>query len=421
MNSSSELIYNPDQLKGIEALKQFKKDKTKREFTLSGIAGTGKTTIIQEIFKNKHGNINGDVLGVTIAHKARINISNSISNSTTAASALSLQINYDELGKISFIPKEKDKFPPIAEYKHIVFDEASMIDDKLRAEILKKADSKAKIYYLGDYHQLPPINDDDRDIDSPVFQIPGYELTTKVRQDEGDYISELADRTVKYIDSNHSINWLSTLVTKYNQDLKKGYAVMDYGQALWSFVKRFKEGCNCRMTAYRNKRIDDLNKAVRSAMGYHDLYVPGELLIANSQYEIDRCPVWFNGEDLWVKGIEIIKYQGLTCFALDVDKEYPAMIVHPNDFKNYLKKCYKLRDEAIKDNRLWKVYYDYKNKFADVSYGYAVNNYKIQGTTLHSCYVDIHDPLSISCLSNKRKLQALYVGFTRPTHNLAIF
>jgi exodeoxyribonuclease-5 len=418
-----KLIPTKDQEKALDALRKFLKGDNK-EFILSGKAGTGKTTIIKELFVNKNNMIPSNVLGVTIAHKARINLSNSIPNSTTAAAALAMKIQYDEHGKIFFVASnKKNDFAPISCHKYIVFDEASMISIKLRNIILEKINKNAKVIWIGDFRQLPPI-EENKDGDSPVFDIKDrYELTEKVRQTEGDHIATLADFIAERIDTDCDLKWISYLTSKFNVEDKKGYAITTQIGAMNSFIKNFKEKKNVRLTAYRNKRINELNNIVRSELfpDNKELYVKGELLIANNQYTVDDDIIFYNGEDLWVRNVDKIKFLDLQCFSLDIGKDEPAIVVAPESYEAHNKELNRLKAIALKNNKLWNMYYRYYDKFANVSYGYAVNNYKIQGTTVYGIYMDIQDPLSIKVLTDKEKLQAIYVSTTRATHNVAIF
>lgn len=411
---------NKDQEQALKELNKFKTS-NKEEFTLSGVGGTGKTTIIRELFRTKNDDIKHSVLGMTISHKARINLSKSIPNSTTIASGMALKMEYDEFGDPYFIfDPRKMHLAPVKKAKAIVIDEASMIDEELRNYILNNKSLKTKIYYLGDHHQLKPIKSKNGCI-SPVFDIPGYELTQKVRQDPDDYIAELCDEIAYKIDTDCSLSFLKNIKTKFNKETKKGYSVSSYEKSLKSFISNFNDGKNVRFTAYRKKVISEINMDIRKKLfNTNDMFVVGELLIADSAYERNGETIFFNGEDLIVKNIEEVKSNGLLCYSLDIGKEYPALVVKPESYRKYYEKINELKAWAIKEKN-WKFFYDFKDNFSFVSYGYAVNNYKIQGTTLDGCYVNAGDPLSLGVLCNKEKLQAIYVGCSRPKNFLAIY
>ena len=69
-----------------------------------------------------------------------------------------MTVEFDRWGEMIFVPKtgiyQQNK---IAKYRYIVFDEASMVSDDMRAILLRCVNEKAKIIYMGDHCQLPPI------------------------------------------------------------------------------------------------------------------------------------------------------------------------------------------------------------------------------------------------------------------------
>ena len=195
------------QKEAVEFIKEFQK--SDNVTILSGIAGTGKTTIIREVFmrkkaKSKEFYIPKSVIGITVTHQARLNLMKSIPNSTTYASAVNLVMEFDAHGEMYFVPKYgKSYFSELLAYDHIVVDECSQFSQEMIDLLLSSVNNKAKIYFLGDYHQLPPIQDKkqtDPYIDSPTFNYLNYKLTQKVRQKDGEYIADLCDTICKQID-----------------------------------------------------------------------------------------------------------------------------------------------------------------------------------------------------------------------------
>lgn len=69
----------------------------------------------------------------------------------------------------------------------------------------------------------------------------------------------------------------------------------------------------------------------------------------------------------------------------------------------------------------WSYYYqNFKDKFADISYGYAITTHKSQGSTYPNCYVHMGNILG----GNKKRdeaLRCLYTSATRPSNSLTLF
>ena len=84
-------------------------------------------------------------------------LSEHLPNSITYASAVNMTVEFDRWGEMIFVPKtgiyRKNK---IAKYRYIVFDEASMVSDDMRAILLRCVSDKAKIIYMviiASYHR----------------------------------------------------------------------------------------------------------------------------------------------------------------------------------------------------------------------------------------------------------------------------
>jgi len=171
---------NDDQAEALKLMKKFINDKTAKEFCLRGAGGTGKTTIVKELFLKAAKNdkekfyVKNSVCGVCVSHKAKLVLQEHIPNSMTYASAVNLSIAFDEWGEMIFIPKDRTFKPAkLSAYNTVIFDEASMIGEEIRAIIHQSCKPNAKIIYLGDSCQLPPIKPRnghyDADADSPSF------------------------------------------------------------------------------------------------------------------------------------------------------------------------------------------------------------------------------------------------------------
>ena len=145
---------NVQQEEAIVKLKEFLKNDEK-EFTIMGAGGTGKTFLIQELFKRKKQNSNefyvpSTVIGVCVTHMARLNLMKSIPNTTTYASATNLVMAFDPMGNMYFMQKYTNHaFSELKMYKFIVVDECSMFDHEMKANLIKCCSPTAKIIWMG--------------------------------------------------------------------------------------------------------------------------------------------------------------------------------------------------------------------------------------------------------------------------------
>lgn len=418
-----------DQTKALNGLREFYKDKNARECVLEGAGGTGKTFLIQMLFQRRKPNsealyVPKSILGIAVTHQAVLNLRNSIPNSKTYASAVDLKMEYDVHGNIYFIPRNNGWiYNEMRSYKHIVVDECSQFSQEMREILLRNVSPNAKIYWLGDIAQLPPIGYGN-DKDSPVFNLPiRFELNEKIRQKKGDYIAELCDFTRERIFTDHDLSFIANLGTKFNNKTKKGYSISSYNNMVESYVRNFNEGKNVRITSYRNARIQQINGIIRDRLwgeNANDKYVIGEFIVMNDQYSPYGTPIAYNGQTFFIEDITIETINFVECYVLKVKNNINLAVPTDEGMEVYNKEVSRLKFNAIRE-RDWYEYTLFTQKYAKISYAYAVTNYKIQGATVHGCYVDVSDILSVKPLSNKRKLQAFYVGISRPSHFLAIF
>lgn len=285
-----------------------------------------------------------------------------------------------------------------------------------------------------DSAQLPPI-ETNGDHDSPTFEIEDkYELTIKMRQDDDDHIAILGDEVRKHIFGDNDLEWLNDLKNRkgWNNSKNKGYSTTTIANVITSYIRNFKAGMDVRITSYRNKRIEQLNTMIRTFLWDDDSsekYVPGEFIVMNDQYNPFRQILAYCGQTFKVQSLYIDMVEFIECYMIVVPKwdrkkgsKETVTLQVPTDkgFVAYKKHLEKLKSEALKSKK-WEQYSAFKSQFANISYAYAMNNYKIQGSTVKGCYVDLSDILDVKPISAKRKLQAFYVGISRPTDFCAIF
>lgn len=71
--------------------------------------------------------------------------------------------------------------------------------------------------------------------------------------------------------------------------------------------------------------------------------------------------------------------------------------------------------------QFWKYYYEiFKDKFADIAYGYAITTHKSQGSTYENCFVHMSNIIG----ANKKRdeaLRCLYTSVTRPSNSITLF
>lgn len=132
-------------------------------YVFSGVAGSGKSTIINELV-DVLGNSGIAVLAFT-GKAAKVLRDKGISSAKTIHSYLYRPIIDEQGNLMGFAKKDADEFTE----DYIIVDEGSMIDEKL---ILDLHETGRKILVVGDVNQLPPISNDDFNImDNPQVRL----------------------------------------------------------------------------------------------------------------------------------------------------------------------------------------------------------------------------------------------------------
>ena len=165
----------PQQAEAIKAIKHWYTDpKSDQVFYLAGYAGTGKSSCTHYTIDDLGLDIDEeqDVLFGAYAGKAALVMRrNGMINASTIHRLIYTPVEDQETGKVSFILKYDES--PLHDTKLVVLDECSMIDSKMKADLLSFG---KKVLVLGDPGQLDPING------PPAFTKPNVFLTDIHRQ-----------------------------------------------------------------------------------------------------------------------------------------------------------------------------------------------------------------------------------------------
>ena len=184
----------------VTKLKRWYKEQTKQIYIYSGRAGTGKTTVVK-YFIEEMGLELRDVVCCALSGKAVTVLASHGLQAKTIHSLIyypMLVDVYDEDNnrvfkdngepkkKLSFVKKEHLDY----DYKLIVVDEVSMVNDDLMYDILSFG---VPVIGMGDHNQLPPIFGV-----SSFMMHPDYFLTKIMRQAEESPIIYLANRVLDF-------------------------------------------------------------------------------------------------------------------------------------------------------------------------------------------------------------------------------
>jgi hypothetical protein len=457
---------NAGQTTAIDKLKEFL-DSDEKAFLLEGKGGTGKTTIIKQILAQV-----GDkrILAIAPSHKAKKVLAKSLkginADIRTLASALAIKLD-ESTGKFEPDTFARDKGRvPIKNGQIIVIDESSMVSDSLLSEIKKWVSQGAKVIFMGDRAQLPPVG---QEKDSDVFGLKNsYTLTEKMRQAATSPIIGIGTKIAANAENNTSrvANPITSADRVDMFDAVSGSSISwekSEDTALTQFVGDIQESNGdvnfAKIVTFNNQNhnspqsVKNLNKKVRRKLfgerAAIEKFIPGEILTAYDSYNPNQGKeeadiVFFNSDDMTIVASEFTpeflvnvnvyssaKGTRNKNYNFDVDlltlQDDTGKIITQNGnpikipvIAESSKEAY---DATLK--QLWstdrQLAYALQAKFGNLEYGYALTSHKAQGSTYTNVYV-MEDNImgSSNGGSNKAKNQSLYVAVSRPTTKLVM-
>ncbi len=423
-----KLKLNAQQREAVQRMKQFLASEADL-FLLQGFAGTGKTTTIQSFIRDIQSKQKRVKVAFTAPTNKAVKVLSRMASewnlqsvdTMTIHQVLGLQLKPSRDGGMKLEPKGIDY---LSHYDLIVLDEASMVNQELWVHTMFGLAncSRAKLICMGDPAQLPPVGEQA----SQVFSITDRaELTEVVRQAKDNPITQLVDA------ARQAVYDSSVVIPKQSkQNREEGVWWIDRPEWLYHLVAAFKsegfqsDADHARALAWTNRECDWLNNYVRSKI-YEpegDPFVEGELLIAREPIFRDGEIVLPTSSECRVVSVERSFRDGYRCWNLEVISDaggmYDFQVLHRNERDRYLQNLSELEQQArqqwTKPN--WKAYFELKQQFAYLDYGYAITTHKSQGSTFQNVFVV--DP-DIDCNPNRGEAaQCRYVAYSRAAKRL---
>lgn len=459
---SGGITYNKEQQSAIINAVSFLKTNTDptQYYVIEGKAGTGKTTIAKEILKEFEDE---QIYVAAVSHKAKGVIKNSFGEDTrgkkffSIASLLGMKgINDNDTQTTKFQVGTKVPLldnPPAL----LVIDEASMITEDVLKKIIDINSSLSRPFqmlFLGDIGQIQPIRDDQSEFyrthkdllnkKSDIFNSKHKsKLITRVRQGEANPILPYADYFWDNSQKeNPELNPTQHIV-RNNQITDKGSLLFSNSEAevLNSVIKAVKNAVekgltnHVKIVTYHVNEKTELNQKIHEALfGKDSDYSKGDMLILNSPYDLpDVNATMENSSEIQIKSIQDTDVDefGVHTLYLETNgtaytrtgneqKDCVIQVVSRNDIGLYNQKLQELASYAKRQTnralkkQAWGDFWEYKGRYADVDFGYAITAHKSQGSTYDIVVVDEKDIMGTTATSNQEKSELIYTALTRP-------
>lgn len=258
---------NEQQAKALNMMDKFIRS-GETSMTLSGYAGTGKTSIMQ-MLQAKERREGVDMIFTATTNKAVAVLKKKVGNAMTLNKAFGINVEVDSSKKYdakNLINNVRDE-NKIHFGSVVVIDEASMINEQ-NYQILNDIarDMGAKIIYVGDSAQLAPVNETRI---SKVFRDNEgrtvTELTKVERTDDNAILKEATDvRNGQGLSGVSSFNSEGKGVAYVKPQQKK-----EIGDIVRHFAPELtKDPDSFKIIAYTNAKVAAYNEAMRKTLGY---------------------------------------------------------------------------------------------------------------------------------------------------------
>lgn len=423
MSSNRKFEFTEEQQGAIKEITEFATDMFTKSwyFVFTGPAGSGKTACMIEVQKAMR-NRSLKIEFTAPTNKAAKVLRDVIGAAKTTYAFLNLRVTAD--GAVKRVAKGKD--PDLSHLDILVVDEASMVNREL-FEYLQEAALRwgFKIIFMGDSFQLPPVNEK---YSKALIGQSSASLTTVMRHDN--QILTFATEVRSQIEKKNP-----KITLRDDNDDEEGVWALDeedFEQLIYAAAQdgQFNDGDVAKVVAWRNVKVAYYNNLIRHAI-FGDKAKPGYFLLneritAGSPCSWGEEPLMSTDEDGIIKGITEKRhpiYTDFYVFELAVEKEYDKKevklyTVHPRSVEALEDYFNELTHKAKASPSKWGDFWEAKEFFHDVRYGYAETAHKSQGSTYRDVYVDSED-----ILRNKNREEAFrcfYVASSRPTTRLIL-
>lgn len=434
---------------------------------LEGFAGTGKTSLLQELVRDLGKEYRIVLTAPTNKAANVLRDKNRAAGLTTPCTTIHKLLGVKPSSKDERRTLEKVGKDTTGEYDVVVIDECSMVNEELMKMIRSRLGFFHKVIFVGDPMQLPPIGEDL----SETFKVPRKtRLSTVMRQRDENPIVALTADLRSQIDARRpdfgvfkeAIGSDGAGIYQANGDLKTWL--------LEAFLSpEFEENNDkFRYLAWTNATVDSINRMVRVKKYGVDAadYIEGERLLfkrpaikwvrysddgrINSPWIIydlkntdPRQLSLFNTDE------EAVVVSAMESM-FDPAQMFADVFRMTKSFTNWMPKvpCWKLlmrgedgienevivvskkglrehqfieselKARARADRKLWGEYYAYIENFSETQPVYALTIHRSQGSTFETVFVDLLD-----VRKNKTEvdmLKLLYVASSRPSKFLVV-
>ena len=427
---------------------------------LRGYAGTGKTYLVNKVIQYISKRYSNRKIAATAPTNKAVKVLAQSANKMikskvhylTVHKLLGLKEDIDVNGRQKFVASHENSM--ITDYKYLIVDEVSMLNDDLCIEIMKYK-GKLKIIFMGDPAQIPPVNKEDCLPFMPGtggYNMKQLDLEEIMRQKKGNPIIKASFQLRDNLTVAQPISNLLTTVNsdehgiiRINSQTQRTH-VRDYITEYFKSDKYANNPDHIKIIGWRNKTVQYLNNVVREVMYGKDIntYEPGESLVANGpifarvfderfnnyKYQISYATsdefVIEKVEEVWetfsekYRDAPPIEWKGKFWRLHLKDKFDCLQVVHEDSAESYKQLVANARKKAMlhKKKSYWVNFFNIMKWSDNVAYNYAITAHKSQGST-YSNVILLEEDLDYNRKVVERN-RIKYTAYTRAKNRLFI-
>lgn len=360
--------------------------------------------------------------------------------------------------------------PTLSQFKYVIVDEVSMLDDKLLKELMSFKE-KIKFIFLGDPAQIPPVKKTDcMPFRSDCVYSYKHLILDQIMRQKGD--NPIVDVSINVRENLGLKTPNPSLKTKLLGDKKgPGVIVLDNNVNKDSIAKVLrhhftsdifdKNPDHMKVIAWTNSTVKQVNEIVRrmrfdkTGNTTLDRFIIGDKLIASKaifsrgEYNSYKFGVSTSYDILFTTSTEFEvvdvstyteyfeEFKNDVCLISERLKVYSIkvkyislednserfnslIVIHEDSLDDYNNLLNKIRTEAIKtkNKNKWVLYYNMIKWDADIAYNYAITAHKSQGSTYENVMVLDNDIDMNNKIVERNRIR--YTAYTRASKRLFI-
>jgi exodeoxyribonuclease-5 len=394
----------------------------RRFHLLTGYAGTGKTTLMQDIA------IECRARGLSIVLTAPTHKAVSVLERKLKAARIEIPCQTIH-SLLSLRPKPQGDKQIFVRSPHakpvlediIIIDEASMLDQSMMTHIGRHLAARA-VVFVGDPAQLPPVGEE---ISRAFDIVPCSHLDTIVRQAKGNPI--IAAAAAIRASQGGSIDWSWAVPARAGNIgvFTPGPAADEWMRAAFTSQAFADDPDRFRYLCWTNARVAEVNARVRRWIHGrmpNTPFIPGERALIRSPLVIDNSILIATNEEVEVLDIAPATHWQIPAWGMKVRTEAgQTHDIHiPADDNAYRIRLGEFADAAKGAASSWEDYHEFKAAFINAQQIHALTIHNSQGSTFTFSFLDIPDVRKRVRDNLLEAQKLLYTGATRPTDGLIL-